>query len=95
MQVKFALHHSKLINWMNPEVNASTSEASAAQLVKIVEDRTFAETKPKDADAAPYFRVRGTLGATSTECSTPSHGAELWADTARILGLDPNTIVSR
>lgn len=90
-QLKFALRQVWLVNWI-PELNASTPEASAAQLVKIVEDGA-SNAAPVGADAAVYYRVRGNIEATSDECNDAAHGAELWADTARLLGLDPDAIV--
>ena len=80
------------MNRINSDYNASTPEASAAELVKIVEDRAHADAAR--GDAAVYYRARGNIEATSTECSDLPHGAELWADTARLLGLDPATIVA-
>lgn len=72
------------MNYLDPGLNVSLKETSAATLLKITEDPTWSQSSK--TGEAPYYSPNGDLGASEGEANEVEKCKELWEDSARLLG---------
>lgn len=86
-----AFNFPTIINWLSPEMQISLKADSAASLLKIMEDRSYASAEPigeaKEQGGAPYYSPAGQPHLTHGEANEPAKAKELWEDSVDSLGI--------
>jgi hypothetical protein len=96
--VALAFRFPTILNWLDPGLQVSLKEDSAATLLKLIEDPRWAAADPMGpilaVGGAPYYAPNGKPAETYGEANDPVKAAELWADSAKLLGLDRSTALA-